>query len=328
MPSIAESVRLRPLRDADVEAIAEIARANFPDTPRSAREVRDQYRRFDASRFARAWVVAEDAAGRIVGYGFYSHVPWAFHPDKYQVYAAVHPEVQRQGVGTRLMRALLDRLGDRGATRLTSWAREDHAHAIAFLRRFGFEERGRTVEWRLPVASVDPQRFAGYAARARQAGVEITTLAEELRRNPACLPAVYQAHCALDISAPREDPDLPTPVTYDDFLRDGVRHPQALLDGYFLGKMGDVYVGESALKRGDADPGVLWQQLTAVLPAYRGHGIATALKLRTIDYAQRHGYREIRTFNSSRNGPMLAINGKLGFVRQPAWVDVIRAEPA
>ncbi len=53
---------------------------------------------------------------------------------------------------------------------------------------------------------------------------------------------------------------------------------------------------------------------------YRGLGIATALKLRTIEYAQRDGYRVIRTFNSSRNDAMLAINQNLGFVRQPAWI--------
>lgn len=303
-------------------------RANFPDEPRSAQEARDQYHRFDTARYAREWVVAEDDRGRVLAYGHYNHVPWAFHPDKYHAYVGVHPEVQHEGIGTRLMRYLLDRLGARGATRVKSWAREDHAHAVAFLRRFGFEEYGRTFESRLPVASVDLQRFAGYAQQARQAGVAITTLAEELHRDPGCLPALYQAHWTMDISTPHEDPDLPTPAPYEHFLRDEVHHPRVLLDGYFLAKSGDLYIGESTLKRTDADPGVLWQQLTAVLPEYRGHGIATALKLRTIEYAQRCGYREIRTFNNSRNGPMLAINGKLGFVRQPAWIDCIRAEQA
>jgi len=74
-------------------------------------------------------------------------------------------------------------------------------------------------------------------------------------------------------------------------------------------------------------PILVWQQLTAVHREFQGHGIAAALKLRTIAYARMHGFREIRTFNSSRNEPMLAINTKLGFIRQPAWIDFL-LEPA
>lgn len=325
MPRLAEQVRIRPLRDEDFEALAAIARANFPDTPRSAEEIRDQYRRFDETRYAREHLVAELAEGRVVGQGSFSHVPWSFHPDKYNIYASVHPDVHRQGIGTALMRSLIGRAEARGATRLKSWAREDYPHAVRFLRHFGFEEHARSFESRLEVAGVDLSRFASYAERAAQAGVIITTLAQDLQRDPGCLGAVYQAHAALDIAAPREDPDLPTPPTFERFVRDEVDHPRALGEAFFLAKIGDCYVGESALKRSDADPGVLWQQLTGVLPEYRGHGIATALKLRTIEYARTHGYREIRTFNSSRNGPMLAINGRLGFVRQPAWIDFLRA---
>src|SRR2546427_13257982 len=89
-----------------------------------------------------------------------------------------------------------------------------------------------------------------------------------------------------------------------------------------------MYVGESVLKRNAADSAWLHQELTGVVSAYRGLGIATALKLQTIEYAQRRGYREIQTRNSDRNGPMLASNAKLGFMRQPAWIGFQKAVPA
>lgn len=328
MPHTIEQVTIRPIRDEDFASIAEIATANFPDDRRTAAETRDEYRRFDERRFAREWVAAEGRDGRVVAYGFFSHLPWSFHPDKYHVYTAVHPSLHRRGIGTQVMGHLLSRLGGRGATRVKSWVREDHPHAVAFLRHRGFEEYARTFESRLAVAGVDLSPLAGAVRRAEGAGAVITTLKDELRRDPGCLPAVYQAHCALDISAPRDDPDLPRAPTYERFLEHEIRTPRALADGFFLAKMEDLYVGESALKRSEADPGVLWQQLTGVLHEYRGLGIATALKVRTVEYAQIMGYREIRTFNSSRNAPMLAINTKLGFVRQPAWVEVLRAERA
>ncbi|MDI6773518.1 MAG: GNAT family N-acetyltransferase, partial [bacterium] len=122
----------------------------------------------------------------------------------------------------------------------------------------------------------------------------------------------------------REDPELPTPPTQEEFLAQEVRHPWALLDAFFLAKRGNLYVGESVLKRSDGDPGLLRQQLTAVLPAHRGQGIAMALKVATIAYAQERGYRVIRTFNSSRNEVMLAINARFGFVRMPAWVTFVK----
>lgn len=327
MAHIAEQVEIRPLRDEDFEAVAEIATANFPDEPHTAPETRDQYARFDERRFSREWIVAEER-GRVIAYGFWSHVWWSFHPDKYHAYAAVHPRAQRRGIGTTMLTHLLRRLGERGATRVKSWAREDHGHVVAFLRRFGFEEHSRTFESRLPVASIDLTPFAPYARKTEDAGVVITTLKDELRRDPNCLPAVYQAHSTMDISAPREDPDLPTVPSFERFVEHQVQHPRVLLDAYFLAKKEDVYVGESVLTRSQSDPGVLWQQLTAVVHEYRGYGIATALKVRTVEYAQVMGYREIRTFNSSTNAPMLAINTKLGFIRQSAWIDVLRAERA
>ncbi len=79
------------------------------------------------------------------------------------------------------------------------------------------------------------------------------------------------------------------------------------------------------MKRSHGDPSLLHQELTGVIAPFQGHKVATALKLRTVEYARQHGYRTIRTFNSSRNEAMLAINRKLGFVPMPAWIGFVKA---
>src|SRR5438132_13854370 len=84
----------------------------------------------------------------------------------------------------------------RGAQRIKAKAREDWVRSIAFLRRYGFVERARSFESRLQVARCDLARFAGYATRVAQAGIVLTTLEEELRRNPDCLPVLPQAWLA------------------------------------------------------------------------------------------------------------------------------------
>src|SRR5205085_2500645 len=80
------------------------------------------------------------------------------------------------------------------------------------------------------------------------------------------------------------------------------------------------YVGMSYLHRDPDEPGRLLQRITAIHAEYRGRGIALALKLKTIAYAQQHGFHEIRTAVESNNPSMLAINAKLGFVQGPGLV--------
>jgi GNAT superfamily N-acetyltransferase len=75
----------------------------------------------------------------------------------------------------------------------------------------------------------------------------------------------------------------------------------------------------------DDEPGALGQGLTATDPDYMGRGIAWALKLFTVRYAQERGYERIKTWNDSENHTMLSINLRLGFAPRPAWITVERA---
>lgn len=63
--------------------------------------------------------------------------------------------------------------------------------------------------------------------------------------------------------------------------------------------------------------------MTGVEKAYRGRKLALALKLLAIRIAQAHDAATIRTGNDAENGPMLAINRKLGYQPWPSldqWV--------
>jgi RimJ/RimL family protein N-acetyltransferase len=60
--------------------------------------------------------------------------------------------------------------------------------------------------------------------------------------------------------------------------------------------------------------------MTAVLPAYRGRGIALALKRGTVAWAIAAGLTALETGNDVDNAPMRAVNAKLGFQPLPDTV--------
>ena len=95
--------------------------------------------------------------------------------------------------------------------------------------------------------------------------------------------------------------------------------PGFLPDAWFIALDGDRYVGMAVLFKDLGDRQRLQAGFTAVHRDYRRHGIATALKLRTIAFAQQYGAAQITTGNEEHN-PMYQINLRLGFQPLPAKV--------
>lgn len=310
------SLHIREFTTNDYVAIADIANAIYPDYRSSAAEIRYDDEHFDRTKYLFTRYVAA-MNNRVVGYAEYHHMPNMFHPQKFWIWGGVHPDFQRRGIGTALYEHILSDLTALRAVRALTSAREDYTRSVQFLTRNGFVETMRTWESRLPVQTFDFKKFAHYLERLSAHGLTITTLADE-KRDPECLKKLHELYVVIMEDVPH--PDQYTPVDFEHFLRYSIEHPDAIAEGYFIAKDGDRYIGLSNLRRSKEEPKDLYQGLTGVRREYRGQGVAMALKLKTIEYAQRHGYTVIKTWNESTNVGMLAINDKLGFVRQPAWV--------
>lgn len=307
---------LRVLGEADAErtthlinvgaaepATIEMVRARLRGDGRTEREVR-RHGAFDGDRQ--------------VGYGHAVREKWS--PDGlYWLHLAVDPTLRRQGIGSQLYAALLDYVRGYGATTLRGEVRDSEPEMLAFAERQGFGIDRHLFESTLDLTDFDAERFTKSVERVRGQGIHFVTMAE-VGDTAEARYRLYELErtVARDIPGGSESSTRP----YEAFLKEICDSPGYLPDGQVLAVDGEVWVGLSSLLSTSTSGG-FYNAITGVLPAYRGHGIALALKLLTIEAALRHGATYLRTNNDSENTPMLAVNRRLGYHPAPGYYRLI-----
>src|SRR5215211_3126885 len=118
----------------------------------------------------------------------------------------------------------------------------------------------------------------------------------------------------LEARAGRDEPatDADGSMQLDQFVSNQIDSPNAVPAATFSLSTASTWICVSRLSR-DSQSATLHVGLTGVHPIYRRRGIAKTLKLRTLEYARREGFREIRAQNETTNTAMLHINAELGF---------------
>lgn len=311
---------IRPFDYSEQDYVAAVAIQNavWPDQSETVAwwQHRDQIR--NPQYFYQSLLV--EAAGQVVAVGHMMETPWSYRPGKYALGIMVHPAYERRGIGAMLYDYIINALAKRPLppNMLISNVREDKPQGIHFLQQRGFQQVMRSPISRLELANFDGSRFADVQAKVQAAGIEISTMAELAKIDPDHRHKIYELdwQCTLDEPLP----DAPTKPSFEDYTKFFFESPNFIPEGCFIAVDQGEYVGLSNLFHNPGQPTVINTGFTAVLRTYRRRGIATALKLRAIAYAQQQGYQSIKTGNEENN-PMLAINLTLGFVPQPAWLD-------
>jgi ribosomal-protein-alanine N-acetyltransferase len=133
MPAEPGAVEIRPLREEDIDAVVAIEREAFttpwqPDTFLGLLE-----------RQGVELLVLVDAAEGIIGYA----VLWCILDQGELANIAVTPGRRGQGLGTRLLRHVMDVARQRGVEKLFLEVRASNAPALAMYAAFGFDQVGR-----------------------------------------------------------------------------------------------------------------------------------------------------------------------------------------
>jgi mycothiol synthase len=313
------SLSFRDFGPADYQRLEEIYNANYPDYATSATEQRARDDSIDKSKYLlRRFVCLDKGTDAILGFGGIFNVLDMFHPRKFMVTIFVDPAYQRMRVGGAIFDRLLAELKGLDAEIAWTMNKEDLPLHREFFQRRGFLEKSRERESRLDLLAFKPEKFQEHLTRVVQQGITFITLAEELQRGEDSLRKLHGLveHITADMPRPADY----TPVAYDQWRTLLANSPRILPEGYAIAKDGPQYVGMSNLLRNEKKRRTLSQGDTGVRREYRGRGIATALKLKVIEFARENGYENIETWNDSTNAAMLAVNTKLGFKRRAGWI--------
>lgn len=313
------SLSFREFRSTDYDRLVEIYNANYPDYAASVVEQRARDESIDPNRYLLRRLTCLDASsGDVVGFGGISHVLDMFHPQKYMISIWVDPARHSTGIGGAIYDRLDRELKDLNA--LVVWTRnkEDLPQHREFFERRGFHAKSKAWESRLDLMTFDPTPFQEYHRQSEEGGISFHTLQEELGSGQNSLREIHRL--VQDVVADMPSVAPFTPVPYQQWEKLELNNPTLLPEGYVIAKRGPEYLGLSIVYSIDKEPRNLSQGDTGVRREYRGRGIATALKLKVIDFGKRSGYEKLKTWNDSTNAAMLAINTKLGFKRHVGWI--------
>lgn len=241
------------------------------------------------------YLVRED--GVVLGSGV--GAIFAYRPRRVDTLITVLPRKRRRGAGTALYEAISRWASERRARELEVSVSGDDPESLSYAQRRGFIEVRRQVGLVLSLAGVSPLRVQP------PAGIEIVTWAQR----PELARGMYEVDLETHPDIPGfEDVAL---EPFEDWMAHKMRRPTDSPEATFIALDGAEVVGFAKLSL--TAPTAAGHAMTAVKRAWRGRGIAGALKAAEINWALANGYTELQTSNEERNAPIQRLNARLGY---------------
>lgn len=292
---------LRDVYHDDFDRIAELTN-RIEQEKISADDLRSRW----LNKKRKQWRAILEKDGEMVGY---AHCLQAITGGGgiYLIRVDIEDEHRHQGLGRALL-AMAEQFGrESEAELLTSKSRDDMEREKRFFEAAGYDAfehiQGVTLDlsdWQAPVVSPGVERILSWA--------EIGDLPENRRR-------LYEFYTGTEEGSPGIEvwgiPD------FENWQTGIFTSSWFMPDGLLVAELDGEWVGMTIL--GPMGDGIWTTDYTGVVPAARGKGIATRLKVAALSMAKANGGTALHTFNDALNGPMRAINDKLGFIADTGW---------
>jgi GNAT superfamily N-acetyltransferase len=213
----------------------------------------------------------------------------------------VLPESRGRGAGSALYEAVSAWALERALGAIEVPVADNDPGSLAFGLRRGFvedrREMGLVLSLRgLAQPSVDPPP-----------GVEIVTWDER----PELAHGMYEVALEATPDIPGSEDEVLEP--FEAWLVSHMQAPADRPEATFIALARDEVVGYAKLSLTAAQPDIAHHDLSAVKRAWRGRGVARALKAAEIAWAIDAGYDELRTRNEQRNEPIRRLNERFGY---------------
>jgi GNAT superfamily N-acetyltransferase len=244
--------------------------------------------------------------GTPVGSGFVAILP--ARPEVGHASITVLGPHRRRGAGTALYRDISRWCADRGLDAIETLVEGDDEASLDHARRRGFTETERFGGMVLELDGLD------LPSGAPPTGIEIVSWAER----PDLARGIYEV-------AVEAYPDMPGGEAEEmEPFEDWVAHDMAgsgdLPEATFVALAGSEVVGYAKFSLTAAQPAVAFHDTTGVKRAWRGRGVAGALKRAQVAWAKERGYERLVTANEMRNEPIRRLNARLGYREAPGRI--------
>ena len=206
-------------------------------------------------------------------------------PDFVAAFVSVLPEYRRRGAGTALYAAISTWARERGLGTIQTIVADDDPGSLAFAQRRGFVEESHEKGVSLDLTRIRPPTVEP------PEGVEIVTWAER----PELARGMYEVVLEATPDIPGGEGEQVEP--FEDWLAHDMQGPGDLPEATFVAVAGDQVIGYAKFSLSAAQSTTAHHDLTGVKRAWRGRGVARALKATQIAWAKANGYQELRTHN-------------------------------